>query len=156
MPSIRRATPADAERLSAVAQAAKRHWGYPEPWLEFWRADLTLTPEQVAAGDMFVIETAGAVVGFYAMLPGAPRWTLDHLWVDPSRLRQGLGRHLVAHALARARAAGAVGLDIEVDPNAESFYCRLGGVRVGEIAAPVPGGGDRRLPLLVLDEIVTL
>lgn len=155
MQSIRRATPADAERLSAIALAAKRHWAYPEPWLEFWRADLTFTPEQVATGDLFVIETTGTVVGFYAVLPGAPRWALDHLWVDPSHMRQGLGRQLVTHALARARAAGAVGLDIEADPNAEPFYCRLGSRRVGEIAAPVPGGGDRRLPLLVLDEIVT-
>ncbi len=155
MQSIRRAVPADAEHLSAIAQAAKRHWGYPEPWLEAWRADLTFSPHQVEAGDMFVIEIAGAVVGFYAVLPGAPRWRLDHLWVDPSHMRQGQGRLLVAHALARARAAGAVGLDIEADPNAEPFYCRLGGRRVGEIAAPVPGAGDRRLPLLVLDEIGT-
>jgi len=49
---------------------------------------------------------------------------------------------------------GATGLDIEADPNAESFYQHLGGRRVGEVAAPVPGAAERRLPLLVLDEII--
>ena len=88
------------------------------------------------------------------MIPGAPRWTLDHLWVHPAHMGQGLGRQLVVHALAHARGAGAVGFDIEADPNAESFYRRLGGRRVGEVAAPVPGAAERRLPLLVLDEIL--
>lgn len=151
---MRRAAPADAEILSAIAQAAKRHWGYPEPWLEAWRADLTFTPEQIADRDIFVIEAAGDIAGFYAVIPGAPRWTLDHLWVHPAHMGQGLGRQLVEHALARARAADALGLDIEADPNAESFYRRLGGRRVGEVAAPVPGAAERRLPLLVLDEIL--
>lgn len=141
--------------LSAIAQAAKRHWGYPEPWLDAWCPQLTFAPDQISALDIFVIEAAGDVAGFYAVVPGAPRWTLDHLWVRPERMGLGLGRQLVAHALARARMAGAVGLDIEADPNAEPFYRRLGGRRVGEIAAPAPGAGNRHLPLLVLDEIVT-
>ena len=72
-----------------------------------------------------------------------------------SRDGQGLGRQLVAHALAHARVSGAVGLDIAADPNAEPFYLRLGGRRVGDSAAPVPGDAERRLPLLVLDEIIT-
>jgi len=152
---IRRAAAADAGTLSAIAQAAKRYWGYPEPWLDAWRPALTIAPDQVAALDIFVIETAGDITGFYAAVPGSLRWTLDHLWVDPEHIGQGLGRRLVAHALARARAAGALGLDIEADPHAEPFYRRLGGQRVGEIAAPVPGAEDRRLPRLFLDAMVT-
>ncbi len=150
---IRRAVAVDAGRLSAIAQAAKRHWGYPEQWLHAWLPDLTFDGDRIAALPVFVIESVDGIAGFYAVVPGALRWTLDHLWVRPDQMGQGLGRRLVVHALAYARAAGAVGLDIEADPNAEPFYRRLGGQRVGDIAAPVSGAAERRLPLLVLDEI---
>jgi GNAT superfamily N-acetyltransferase len=150
---IRRAVPDDAEHLTAIALAAKRHWGYSAEWLTGWAPALTFDAAQVERLDAFVIEEGGVIAGFYATLPGAPRWTLDHLWVRPAHMGRGLGRRLIAHALARARAAGADGLDIEADPHAEPFYARLGARRVGEIAAPAPGAPDRRLPLLALDEI---
>ena len=152
--NIRRAVPTDAGVLSAIAQAAKRHWGYPEQWLQIWRPGLTLDAAQIAALEVYLIEVGGDVAGFYALVPGAPRWTLEHLWVRPDQMGQGHGRLLVEHALARARASGATGLDIEADPNAEFFYQHLGSRRVGEVAAPVPGAAERRLPLLVLDEII--
>jgi GNAT superfamily N-acetyltransferase len=151
--AIRRAVAADADDLSTTAQAAKRHWGYPEPWLVAWRPTLTFVAEQVEALQAYVIEDGALVGGFYVLVPGTPRWTLDHLWVRPEVMGQGLGRQLVSHALIRAREAGAMGLEIEADPNAESFYRHLGGRRVSEVAAPVTGAPDRRLPLLVLDEI---
>ena len=150
---IRRALPADAEHLTAIAQAAKRHWGYPAEWLAMWAPALTFDAAQLERLDVFVLEENGVIAGFYATVPGAPRWTLDPLWVAPAHIGRGLGRRLVAHALARARAAGADGLDVEADPHAEPFYARLGARRVGEIVAPAPGAPDRRLPLLVLDEI---
>lgn len=150
---IRRAVAEDAGALSAIAEAAKRHWGYPEPWLDAWRPQLTFDGEQIATKRICVIESAAGIAGFYSLEPGTERWTLDHLWVRPDRMGQGLGRQLVTHALARARAAGAMGLDIEADPNAEPFYQHLGAHRVGDVAAPVPGADSRRLPLLVLDEI---
>jgi len=40
MDSIRPAALADAGALTVIAQAAKRHWGYPEPWLAAWAAAL--------------------------------------------------------------------------------------------------------------------
>ena len=151
---IRPAVPPDAGTLSAIAQAAKRHWGYPDHWLATWQADLTLDGDRITTTEVYLIESAAGIAGFYATVPGAPRWTLDHLWVRPDRMGQGLGRQLVTHALVRARAAGAIGVDIEADPNAEPFYRHLGGQRVGDVAAPVPGATSRRLPLLILDEII--
>src|SRR5262249_11759021 len=42
---IRRALPADADRLSEIARTAKAHWGYPDAWLTAWAPILTITPE---------------------------------------------------------------------------------------------------------------
>jgi hypothetical protein len=34
---IVRAKPEDAAALTQIAHAAKRHWDYPERWIEAWR-----------------------------------------------------------------------------------------------------------------------
>jgi GNAT superfamily N-acetyltransferase len=154
-PHIRRATAGDTPTLSVIAQAAKAHWGYPAEWLARWEPGLTFVPADLDRFEIYVIEEAGRTLGFSATLAGTPRWILDHLWVLPEAMGRGLGRRLVAHALARATAAGAVGLEIESDPNAEDFYRRLGARRVGWSTAAVPGAADRRLPRLELDRIPT-
>ena len=153
MASIRRATGDDTPTLTAIARAAKAHWGYPAEWLAGWAVELTFSPSDLERADCFVIEQDGQLLGFSATLPGVPRWTLDHVWVLPEAMGRGLGRRLVAHALDRAIAAGASGLEIESDPNAEGFYARLGARRVGWRAVPVPGAADRRLPRLELDRL---
>jgi hypothetical protein len=63
--TIRPAAAFEAEVLSRLALAGKRHWGYPEPWLEAWRELLTITPDYLEAHLVFCAEdAAGRVVGF--------------------------------------------------------------------------------------------
>ena len=42
---ILRAKAEDAAKLTEIAFSAKRHWGYPEQWIENWRHVLTIQPE---------------------------------------------------------------------------------------------------------------
>jgi len=46
MLTIRPAAVEDAGALTVIAQAAKRHWGYPEPWLAAW-ATVLGTPREL-------------------------------------------------------------------------------------------------------------
>ena len=41
---ISRARSADAARLTRIAFAAKRTWGYPDDWIRQWAGKLTITP----------------------------------------------------------------------------------------------------------------
>ena len=75
---------------------------------------------------------------------------LEHLWVLPEHMGLGLGRALFDHALGRAAALDAEVLGIEVDPNAEGFYRRMGARRVGEIVYELDGR-ERVLPLLAVE-----
>lgn len=45
MIQIRHALPADADTLTRIAIAAKRHWDYPERWMEIWTPQLTFSPQ---------------------------------------------------------------------------------------------------------------
>jgi GNAT superfamily N-acetyltransferase len=146
--TIRPAAPSEAEALTALALAGKRHWGYPERWLEAWRELLTITPDYLAAHIVFCAEdAAGRVVGFYALEFDGGRCRLEHLWLAPSLIGGGLGRRLFEHAVQAARALGATELLIEADPNAEGFYLHMGARRTGETVSRLTGE-ERVLPQL--------
>src|SRR2546429_435166 len=69
---IRRATPDEAEALTTLAHAAKRHWGYPEEWIEQWKTDLTITPDFVANNEVFVATIDGEIAGCCALVSSIP------------------------------------------------------------------------------------
>ncbi len=149
-PTLRRARPDESGRLSEIAQASKRHWGYPQAWLDEWRDGLTVAPEFVASHPVTVAVDGDRPVAFYALVGSGPSVWLEHLWVEPSWIGRGLGRALVDHAVQTARDWGAAALWIDSDPHAEAFYLRMGARRVGQTRADV--GGERRdLPRLRLD-----
>jgi len=142
---LRRARPADVARLTAVAHAAKRHWGYAESDIAAWRHDLTVTPDLLEEDVYFCAERNGRVVGFAAVSFDGDAAELEHLWVDPPEMGRGHGAALLRHAVAVAGEHGATALRIASDPHAEQFYLRMGAVRVGEVASTPLG---RLLPVL--------
>src|SRR5262245_28743068 len=115
---IRRAAPEDADRLSAIARAAKAHWGYPSAWLAAWEPILLITPEYLQRHLVFVGAHGPELVGFYALEQRQERWSLEHMWVEPGRHRRGAGRRLFAHALDTVRTIRPGVVVIESDPYA--------------------------------------
>jgi predicted N-acetyltransferase YhbS len=141
---IRRASSNDAERATELARSAKAHWGYPADWLELWADDLVISAAAIEKHPTFVASIDGEVVGVCQIQEGNVGALLEHVWVDPARHGVGVGRALVEHALGQTRGVIAV----VADPNAERFYLRLGATRVGDVACPMPGAPERKLPLL--------
>ena len=149
--AIVRASQGDAATLSTIASAAKAHWGYPASWLAQWAEALTITPETITAREVFKAIRDGTTLGFYSLQPtDNAAWQLDHLWVLPSFLRQGIGSALFAHAVQQTQSRGARRLMIESDPHAEGFYLQMGAYRIGTIMREIDGR-SRTLPLLARD-----
>jgi GNAT superfamily N-acetyltransferase len=134
---VSRATPEDAPALTAVAVAAKRHWGYPESWIHEWTPVLTLTPDFIQEQVTFKATNGGEILGVAAIEVNGPDASIVHLWVIPKAMGCGVGAALFAACEAAARAVGANRLTIESDPNAEGFYRRMGASLVGRVAANV-------------------
>ena len=87
---------------------------------------------QIEAGGVFVAEVAEAVMGFAAILPREDGdFELDALFVEPEVWRRGIGRALVEHCCAAARAAGAKSLHVLGNPHAEGFYHSCGFAKLG-------------------------
>jgi len=82
-----------------------------------------LPPEQIDAGQVFVLEAAGAIKGFATILPRDDGDAeLDALFVEPDTRRQGFGRALVDYCATTARGRGAAAIHVVGNPHAEAFY----------------------------------
>ena len=147
---IVRAKPEDAEALTEIAHAAKRHWGYPERWIESWRDTLTIRPEFIAASVTYCAMEEDRAVGFYLLTNESDGLHLDHLWIVPDAMGRGIGSALFEHAVGQSRTLGHRTLRIESDPNAEGFYARMGARRIGANVTKIDDQ-QRELHLLLYD-----
>ena len=136
---IRRAAPDEADVLTEIAHAAKRHWGYPENWIQQWKADLTITPEFIARNEMYVAMNGEEILGCCAIAFSESMAELEHMWIRPEHIGNGVGRALFLHVKERAAQLKIPALEISADPNAEGFYERMGATRIGEVRSEIEG-----------------
>lgn len=137
--SIRPARVAETGVLTAIAHEAKRYWGYPEPWIAAWREALTVTGDDLHALTVLVAEVDGGLAGFIAIDLRPEPAVVEHLWVRPGYMGQGIGRSLFLAGAGEARSSGHVRLEADADPNALDFYLKLGGVHTRDVPADVLG-----------------
>ncbi len=144
---IRPARVEEAAALLDLCFRSKAVWGYDPEFMALMLAALGVAGEDIAAGDVWVATGAdGQIAGVVALAPGDAPGALDlnKLFIEPRHIRSGVGRALLAHAIAEARRRGAGRLTILADPNAAAFYERAGAVRIGE--APSDAVPGRLLP----------
>ena len=144
MATFRRASPNEAEALTALTLESKAHWGYDAEFMNLARASLTVTAEYLGANECWVAEVDGAMVGWFSLVPIPHGLLLDNFFLLPDHIGSGLGRLMWDEAVRRAEAAGASCLTLEADPNAAGFYERMGARRKGSVRAPDTG---RELPI---------
>lgn len=144
---IRPVNPKEATVLTQIAVAAKRHWGYPERWIELWTPQLTFSPEYFESNESWVAVEDEQPIAFYTLLEANEIASVENLWVRPEFMGQGIGKELFLHAVATARQRGYKTLQLEADPNAVGFYERMGMHQVGERHSEVDGQ-PRILPIM--------
>ena len=136
---IRRAQPDEAPTLTEIAHAAKRHWGYPENWIEQWQDDLTITPDFITTNEMYVAVNSEEIAGCCALVMRDSLAELEHMWIRPAHMGNGVGRALFNKIVARATTLDAKVMELSADPNAEGFYQRMGATRIGEVRSEIDG-----------------
>jgi N-acetylglutamate synthase-like GNAT family acetyltransferase len=151
---IRSARVEEAPALSELCVRSKAAWGYDETFMALARVVLEVRREQIAAGDVWVATAAdGSVAGVAALGPSEEPNTLDldKLFVEPKRIRTGVGHALLAHAIIEARRRGAARLTILSDPYAAGFYERNSARWIGEAPSDAIPGRSLALYEIKLD-----
>jgi ribosomal protein S18 acetylase RimI-like enzyme len=150
MISIRPVNPNEAKELTRIALASKRHWGYPERWIEIWTPQLTFNAAYFEANESWLAELNGQPVAFYTLFDQNGIAWLDNLWVAPEYMDQGIGRMLFLHVVELSSQRGYKVLQLEADPNAVGFYEKMGMHKIGERHSTVDGQ-PRNLPLMEMN-----
>ncbi len=150
MITIRRAIPSDADSLTQIAISAKRHWDYPERWMEIWTPQLTFTPDYFEEHEGWAAIDDEKPIAFYTLDDKDGIAWLENLWVLPEFIGKGVGKELFHHAIALARGRGYKSLQLDADPNALGFYEKMGMKKIGERQSEVDGS-LRILPIMEID-----
>lgn len=108
-------------------------------------------PALLRSGTYYVADAEdGALLGaggWTAVIPGqgateTGRGNIRHVVSDPDVLRQGVGRAIMTHSFAKARAAGMRWMHCLSTRTAERFYAAMGFERMGEVIVPMGPGVD--------------
>lgn len=130
---LRDPTAGEAPLLEALQRRSSDVW--PE-----YREQLAADPDAIVLPVRFIdnrwvrvaIDARERPVGFSVVIPaGGAIHELDGLFVEPDRLRLGIGRALVQDAAIRAGAGAAVGLEVNAGP-AQAFYEHVGFGVIGD------------------------
>ena len=144
---IVRAQPEHADSLTQIAIAAKRHWKYPEAWIHFWLPQLTISADYIASNEVWMMIDKEKPMAFYALSQDEKGCELGHLWVLPEYIGKGIGKQLFNHALERCKLLNIHVLKIYADPNAQTFYEKMGAKKISEHHSDL-FGEDRVLPIM--------
>jgi GNAT superfamily N-acetyltransferase len=97
------------------------------------RANLLAHPDVLELSDLAVAEgrTRAAVaddgiVGFATWLSAGDVFEIEDLFVDPDRMRQGIGRALVLDLIAIAHGRGVGRVEVTANQHALAFYGKVG------------------------------
>ena len=147
--NIRRVVPDEADFFSHIAFSAKAHWGYPPRWMEIWRPQLTFSPRYFEKSESWAAEFNGKPIAFYTLQEKNGNAWIENMWVLPEYIGKGIGKKLFLDAVSRSRQKGHLILQLESDPNAVSFYKKMGMYKIGESDYPIEGQ-SRILPVMEL------
>lgn len=143
MIKIREARINEAEELSRLALRSKAYWGYSNEFMEACRQELLIKEEMISgANNLYVVaEEKGVIVGFYSLEDVSNACVeLGFLFVEPKKIRSGIGRVLIENAKDRVIQFGGKFLHFQGDPNAEAFYRAMGAELTGKReSASIPG-----------------
>lgn len=132
---IRDAELTDIPGLEALQRRSSLVW-------EEYRAALLAHPDAIELPEAAVRDRhvrvaidGGRSLGFTVVLPTTSTvYELDGLFVEPAVMGRGIGRRLVADAVAIARSAGVTRIEVTANPNALGFYEKVGFVAEGATA----------------------
>jgi GNAT superfamily N-acetyltransferase len=117
--------------------------------MEACRGELSFAPRDLELTPIAVAERDGKLIGVAQLKVVDDAADLLKLFIEPSALRSGTAKALLAWATDIAKKRGATRLTIEADADAAPFYRWMGAYDVGQApSGSVPG---RMLPKLAMN-----
>ena len=144
--------------LTRISFASKGYWNYPQEYFDLWQRELTIDTDYIQENDVFVFESRGKVVAYYSMIHLAKDmeiseirlakgFWLEHMFIEPAHIGQGIGTKMFEHVRRRCKVLGIRLLRILSDPNSRGFYEKMGCEFLMEFPSNIP---NRTTPYFLL------
>jgi GNAT superfamily N-acetyltransferase len=144
---IRDAVPGDLPVLRDVFRRSSLSNDGDRPNLLAHPEVLELPDRAVREGRTRAAVADGAIVGFASWLGAGDAIEIEDLFVEPERMRQGIGRALVRDLIAIARGRGIGRVEVTANQHALPFYEKAGFVVCREDATRFGPAPRMRLDL---------
>ena len=144
---FRKAVKRDLPVLNRISVNSKKHWNYPEEWIERWMKDLTMTSSDLVSHETLVMEFEKRVIGFCSTKDQIDHYEVIHLWVLPEFIGKGYGKILLKETLTSFVLQDKP-IWVLADPNAESFYKKQGFMTFEKVESYPQG---RFLPMMKMN-----
>lgn len=143
---ILKANPSDNEVLTEITMKSKAYWGYSTEQMKAWADLLTISNKYIQDNQVYKLIIDNIVVGYYSFVYlKKNELKLDNLFIHPNYIGCGYGKALFKDFLDKIKDQQVDRVILESDPNAESFYIKLGFVQIGKIETTIK---NRYLPLM--------
>ena len=120
----------DRDVLTEIAFSAKRHWDYPEEWIQLWKDQLTISAPYIRDHYVFKVreDDTRKIVGFCAMEHHRNTSCLEiaHAWILPEYMGIDIGEWLINFALRNLSSLPVNRYVVTADPHVTGFYEKLG------------------------------
>jgi len=144
------ATETDANELTTISFAAKRHWNYPEHYYELWKNELTITSEYIQNNKVFKAIYSNTSVGYYSLVKNdkdfyagdvlvKQGFYLEHIFILPMYHKRGIGREMIGHMKQYVLNMSINSVLVFADPYSRGFYDKTGAVFLYDSKSSIPG-----------------
>jgi maltose O-acetyltransferase len=140
----------DADELTSISFAAKRHWKYPEHYYELWKNELTITSEYIHTNQVFKAIHKDISVGYYSLVKNdkdfyagdvlvKQGYYLEHIFILPLYHNKGIGRSLIQHMKQHLTNMSITNVLVFADPYSRGFYDKTGAEFLYDSKSSIPG-----------------
>lgn len=138
MIKIKDATPSDLKQINEIMQLSKKHWKYDDEFLTKFISKFGITNEYIENHTTKLLYLDESLVGFFSFsINKENEFELDNFFLHPNFIGKGIGRKLWDACCQTAKELGQKEFILWSDPNAESFYLKMGCQKIGVRESPM-------------------
>ncbi|WP_035653124.1 GNAT family N-acetyltransferase [Flavobacterium sp. ASV13] len=143
---IEKANITDNEILTSITKKSKAYWGYSDEQIQKWDKNLTISQDYIRNNNTFKLIENDFIIGYYSyVFENEKIVKLDNLFILPEHIGKGFGRYLLLDFLNKMKAEKIERIILDSEPNAESFYSKMGFVKIGEFETSIK---NRFMPIM--------
>jgi streptomycin 6-kinase len=134
---IRKSKSSDIHLLNQIMRLSKAHWGYDDPFLDAFMEKFRIQEEYLNKHGITIFLENHEGIGFFSFIHHDDQLLeLDLFFLHPDYIGKGFGRQLWQAACEEARNFHVTGFTLWSDPNAETFYVKMGCKKIGVKKSP--------------------